>query len=152
MFPLFTVARGIITGVFNNEVLARSEVSTRVTTVYRQLQPVFKPHNATALEYSMLQKEHSDIEMFSFVTNALLDSSSSTGGNTSQNSYMHRYLYGTLYVPIHCGAKHGPGEFIFMGRFILDDPVLTCAPRIEDWLQARRMAAQDGSVQCLLET
>jgi hypothetical protein len=88
--------------------------------------------------------------MFSFVTNELVDSSSA-GGNTSQN-YMHRYLYGTLYVPIHCGAKHGPGEFIFMGRFILDDPVLTCAPRIEDWLQARRMAAQDGSVQCLLQT
>lgn len=145
------VARGTITGVFNNEVLARSEVSTRVTTVYRQLQPVFKPHNMTAFEYSMLQKEHSDIEMFSFVTNALVDSSSA-GGNTSQNSYMHRYLYGTLYVPIHCGAKHGPGEFIFMGRFILDDPVLTCAPRIEDWLHARRMAAQEGSVQCSLQT
>lgn len=146
MFPLFTVARGIITGVFNNEVLARSEVSTRVTAVYRQLQPVFRLRNVT------LQTEDSDLETFSFATNALVDSSSSTGGNTTQNSYMHRYLYGTLYVPIHCGAKHGPGEFIFMGRFILDDPVLTCAPRIEDWLQARRMAAQDGSVQCLLET
>jgi hypothetical protein len=152
MFPLFAVARGIITGVFNNEVLARSEVSTRVTTVYRQLQPVFKPRNVTAFEYSTLQKEHSDIEMFSFVTNALLDFSSSADGNTTQDSYTHRYLYGTLYVPIHCGARHGPGEFIFMGRFILDDPVLTCAPRIEDWLQARRMAAQDGSVQCLLQT
>jgi hypothetical protein len=151
MFFVFAVARGIITGVFNNEVLARSEVSTRITTVYRQLQPVFKPHNLTAFEYSTLRKEHSDTEMFSFGTNALVDSSPA-GWNISQNSYMQRYLYGTLHVPIHCGAKHGPGEFIFMGRFILDDPVLTCAPRIEDWLQARRLAIQDGSAQCSLQT
>ncbi|XP_069685315.1 meteorin-like protein [Periplaneta americana] len=138
------VARGIITGVFNNEALARSEIATRVSTVYRQLQPVFKPHNMSAFEYS-LQEE---MEAFSVVTNVLVDSTTSN----ANTSFIPRYLYGTLYVPLHCGAKHGPGEFIFMGRFILDDPVLTCAPRLDDWLEVRRMAIQEGSAQCSLET
>jgi hypothetical protein len=151
-FSLFTVARGIITAVLNNEVLARAEVSVVVTAVYRELQPLFKPHNTTTFEYSLLQKEQNEADVFPIVvTNALLDSSSS-GGNISENSYMHRYLYGTVYVPIHCGARHGAGEFIFMGRFVLDDPVLSCAPRLEDWLTARRMATQQGSAQCSLLT
>jgi hypothetical protein len=105
----------------------------------------------TAFEYSLLQMEQNEIEVFPVVTNAVLDSSSSSR-NTSENSYVHRYLYGTVFVPIHCGAKHGPGEFIFMGRFVLDDPVLTCAPRLEDWLRARRMAIEEGSAQCSLQT
>jgi hypothetical protein len=152
VFSLFTVARGIITAVYNNEVLARAEVSVLVTTVYRELQPLFKPHNTTTFEYSLLQKEQNEADAFPVVvTNALLDSSSS-GGNMSENSYMHRYLYGTVYVPIHCGARHGAGEFIFMGRFVLDDPVLSCAPRLEDWLRARRMAVKEGSAQCSLQT
>lgn len=145
------VARGIITGVFNNDVLARSEVSVRVTAVYRELQPIFTPHNVTAFEYSLLQHEQNEVDVFPVVKNAFLDYSSS-GGNMTENSYMHRYLYGTVYVPIHCGAKHGPGEFIFMGRFVLDDPMLTCVPRLEDWLRARRMAIEEGSAQCSLQT
>jgi hypothetical protein len=152
VFSLFTVARGIITAVFNNEDLGRSEVSVLVTTVYRELQPLFKPHNTTTFEYSLLQKEQNEADVFPIVvTNAILDSSSS-GGNISENSYVHRYLYGTVYVPIHCGARHGTGEFIFMGRFVLDDPVLSCAPRLEDWLRARRTAMQEGSAQCFLQT
>jgi len=138
--------------VFNNEVLARAEVSLLVTTVYRELQPLFKPHNTTTSEFPVLQKEQIESDAFPIVvTNALLDSSSS-GGNISENSYMHRYLYGTVYVPIHCGAKHGAGEFVFMGRFVLDEPVLSCAPRLEDWLTARRLATQEGSAQCSLQT
>jgi len=136
--------------VFNNEVLARSEVSTRVTTVYRQLHPVFKHRNVTAFEYSILQSERNEIEMFSVVTNSLVDTITA-GGNTSEDSYIQRYLYGTVYVPLHCGAKHGPGEFIFMGRFVLGDPLLTCAPRLEDWLQVQRMAIREGSAQCSLQ-
>jgi hypothetical protein len=152
VFSLFTVARGIITAVYNNEVLARAEVSLLVTTVYRELQPLFKPHNTTTFEYPVFQKEQIETDVFPIVvTNALLDSSSS-GGNISENSHMHRYLYGTVYVPIHCGAKNGAGEFIFMGRFVLDDPVLSCAPRLEDWLRARGLAMQEGSAQCFLQT
>jgi len=138
--------------VFNNEVLARAEVSVLVTAVYRELHPLFKPHNTTTFEYSLLHKEQNEADEFPVaVTNAILDSSSS-GGNISENSYIHRYLYGTVYVPVHCGAKHGAGEFMFMGRFVLDDPVLSCAPRLEDWLRARRMAIQEGSAQCFLQT
>jgi hypothetical protein len=148
---MFTVARGIITRVFNNEVLARSEVTARISTVYRQLQPVFKPHNRTAYEFPTLPTDRVDVETISFGTNALIEPTTSDG-NSSQNPHLHRYLYGTVYLPIHCGAKLGPGEFIFMGRFVLDDPVLTCGPRIEDWLHARRSATQDGSVQCSLQT
>lgn len=138
--------------MFNNEVLARAEVSVLVTAVYRELQSIFKPHNTTAFEYSLLQEEQHEADMIPIVVkNALLDSSSS-GGNITENSYMHRYLYGTVYVPINCGARHGPGEFIFMGRFVLDDPVLSCVPRLEDWLTARRIAMQEGSAQCSLQT
>lgn len=137
--------------MFNNEDLWRSEVSVLVTAVYRELQPIFKPHNTTTFEYSLLQQEQNEADVFPIVTNALLDSSSS-GGNISESSYIHRYLYGTMYLPIHCGARHGAGEFIFMGRFVLDDPVLSCAPRLEDWLRARRMAIQKGSAQCSLQT
>jgi hypothetical protein len=138
--------------VFNNEALARSDVSVRVTAVYRELQPIFNPPNVTTFEYALFQNEQTEVEVLPVVKNALLDSSSSSDTNITENSYMHRYLYGTVYVPIHCGAKHGPGEFIFMGRFVLDDPMLTCAPRLEDWLRARRMAIQEGSAQCSLQT
>ena len=152
MLSLFTVARGIIIAVLNNDDLARAEISLLVTAVYRELQPVFKPRNMTTFEFSFLQKEQDEADALPVVvTNALLDSSSS-GRNISENSYMHRYLYGTVYVPIHCGAKHGPGEFIFMGRFVMDDPVLSCGPTLEDWSRARRMALQKGSAQCSLQT
>ncbi|KAJ9574858.1 hypothetical protein L9F63_007983 [Diploptera punctata] len=138
-------ARGIITSVTNNEFLARSEVSTRVTKVYRQIHPVFKPQNLSAFEYSILEQEQNILKDLSIVTNTVMDSRMST-------SYSPRYQYGTIYVPLHCGAKHGPGEFIFMGRFVLDDPVLTCAPRLEDWLQIQRRAIREDNAQCSLET
>ena len=152
MFILFfvAVARGIITAVSNNEFLARSEVSARVSKVYRQIHPVFKPENMSEYEYSILEQEQNVLKDLSVVTNTIMDSTSNA--NTSVESYSPRYQYGTIYVPIHCGAKHGPGEFIFMGRFILDDPVLTCAPRIEDWIQIKRTAIKEGSAQCSLET
>ncbi|XP_066994828.2 meteorin-like protein [Anabrus simplex] len=112
------VARGIITGVSNNEQLARGEVRTRVSVVYRQLEAVFLPRN-TSDPYQYQYRAHHE---------------------------------GTLMVPLHCGARHGPGEFLFIGRMVLGEPFLTCAPRLEEWAPIRAAALDDGTAQCILET
>lgn len=61
-------------------------------------------------------------------------------------------LQGTVHVPIHCGAKHGDGEFVFMGRLRLGEPELLCAPRMEDWEDAVRKGERDGSLQCEVDS
>jgi len=56
-----------------------------------------------------------------------------------------------LVVPGHCGAKHGTGEFVFMARRKLGDLAITCAPRLEDWLEVVRSESNSGSANCVLD-
>lgn len=55
-----------------------------------------------------------------------------------------------LTLPSHCGAKHGTGEFVFMARRKLGDLAITCAPRLEDWVEVIRAESISGNANCVL--
>lgn len=57
-----------------------------------------------------------------------------------------------LHVPIHCDARHGDGEFVFMARRKLGELALTCAPRLEDWADIVRTENHSGSAHCVLNS
>ncbi|XP_054282777.1 meteorin-like protein [Macrosteles quadrilineatus] len=57
-----------------------------------------------------------------------------------------------LSLPGHCGAKHGTGEFVFMARRKLGDLAITCAPRLEDWVEVVRTESLSGSANCVLNS
>ncbi|XP_076309643.1 meteorin-like protein isoform X1 [Tachypleus tridentatus] len=59
--------------------------------------------------------------------------------------------YTILYRPLKCGTKAGSGEFIFMGRMMLGNPVLHCAPRLAEWHKVRKKAILEGTNQCQLD-
>ncbi|XP_035213717.1 meteorin-like protein, partial [Stegodyphus dumicola] len=58
--------------------------------------------------------------------------------------------YVTLYRPLKCGTKAGMGEFLFLGRWRLGQPVIHCAPRLSHWKEIRRKAISEGTSQCHL--
>lgn len=102
------LAKGTISGIYQNEELQRTELMIRAKQVVRQNVAVFHP------------EEELDFHG----------------------------MYGTVHVPISCGAKHGGGQFLFMGRMMLDNPVLMCAPRLEEWDAVRKVVLRNGSNQC----
>lgn len=58
----------------------------------------------------------------------------------------------TLRMPLHCGAKHGPGEFVFMARRKLGQLALTCAARLDEWVQVVSDVNAQGSAHCVLRS
>lgn len=48
--------------------------------------------------------------------------------------------YYVLHRPLKCGTKSGGGEYLFVGRWQLGYPVVTCAPRYSRWKKMRRKA------------
>lgn len=64
--------------------------------------------------------------------------------NQSQVVVLHR--------PLKCHSKAGLGsEFLFLGRWVLGNPVIKCAPKLSHWKHARHRSIQSGSNQCKLE-
>ncbi|XP_013794848.1 meteorin-like protein [Limulus polyphemus] len=103
------VIRGTISSLRNENALLRTELSVKVTKVFR------------------------DSEGF-----VVLNSR----GVTTET---------VLYRPLKCGTKAGSGEFVFMGRIMLGNPVLHCAPRLAEWHKVRRKAMLEGTNQCQLD-
>ncbi|XP_035214783.1 meteorin-like protein, partial [Stegodyphus dumicola] len=58
---------------------------------------------------------------------------------------------GVLYRPLQCGTRAGTGEFLFLGRRKLGDPILTCAPRWTEWKKIRQKAFSSGNLDCMLD-
>ncbi|KAG8182525.1 hypothetical protein JTE90_002063 [Oedothorax gibbosus] len=56
--------------------------------------------------------------------------------------------YGLVHRPLHCGTRAGKGEFLFLGRWRLGDPVLGCAPRWSEWKKVRKRA---DLAECVLD-
>lgn len=109
---LVSVAKGTISGIYQNEALQRTELMIRAKRVYRQNVPVFHPED----ELDFHGK------------------------------------YGTVHISLACGVKHGGGQFLFMGRMMLDNPVLICAPRLEEWEVVKKAALKNGSNLCDLSS
>lgn len=59
--------------------------------------------------------------------------------------------YFTLHRPLKCQTRAGSGtEFLFMGRWLLNNPVITCAPKLSHWKQVKSKAIDSGANQCQL--
>ncbi|XP_067137173.1 meteorin-like protein [Centruroides vittatus] len=56
--------------------------------------------------------------------------------------------YYVVHRPLKCGTRAGAGQYLFVGRWLLGYPVVTCAPRYSDWKKMRRKALVRGTGQC----
>lgn len=70
------------------------------------------------------------------------DFSTSSGSVPPQYVILHRAL--------NCGTKAGTGEYLFLGKWELRNPVLYCIPRVAEWKKVRRKAVESGMNECLL--
>jgi hypothetical protein len=117
-----TVTRGIIRSIENKDELDAAQLTVKVTKLLRQ-----------STEDNMALTSPSDGESNSVV----MDSSD------------EQVL---LNVALHCGARHGTGEFVFMARRKLGDLALSCAPRLEDWVNIVRKINKEGTAHCVLKS
>lgn len=85
-----------------------------------------------------------------------VDYNINTLGNDSAKDLYNNSEYGivkyfTLHRPLKCGTKAGSGtEFLFFGRWVLGNPVISCAPKIEYWKHVKSKAIESGLNQCQL--
>ena len=125
------VARGFITGVRDRPKLQHTEVLFRATRVFQQTSGVFTPIHST----SSKRHDHHDAfdvsEIFTQIESNLLMTEDHTTFSPIDNT--HQQYTGKFQVPIHCGAQSGPGEFMIMGHVRLGQPMLKCAPRLNQW-------------------
>lgn len=61
------------------------------------------------------------------------------------------YYVGTISRPLRCGTKVGSGEFLFIGRWRLGIPILSCAPRFTEWEKIKQEAIESDNLDCLLQ-
>lgn len=128
------VARGYIRSVENDEELEESRVVVKMTRLLRRLSEDGGgdhtgpgPGPGDPEDNSLDEDEDEGVWV--------------TGDETA-----------SLRMPLHCGAKHGPGEFVFMARRKLGQLALTCAPRLEDWVLIVSDVNQAGSAHCVLRS
>jgi hypothetical protein len=56
-----------------------------------------------------------------------------------------------LHRPLRCNSKAGQGsEFLFMGNWVLGNPVVKCAPKVSYWKHVKSKAIASSSNQCQL--
>ena len=115
------IIQGTISSLFHNQELERSELTIRASSVIKD--PV----------------------------NNLFVINNSSSNDIANNHYgIIRYI--TLYRPLKCGTKAGSGtEFLFFGRWILGNPVISCAPKLTYWKHVKSKAMENGSYQCQLD-
>ncbi|PNF26546.1 Meteorin-like protein, partial [Cryptotermes secundus] len=116
------VARGIIRSIENKEELEVSQLTVKLTKLLRQ----------------------STEDNVSFSSTSVDDSNSVVMGNSDEEVFLN--------VALHCGARRGTGEFVFMARRKLGDLALSCAPRLEDWVNIVRKINKEGTAHCVLKS
>lgn len=125
------VTRGIIRSIEKRSEIEMSEVTVKVTKHLR--------HSSSGVG------GEDDFDSEEYTENSVVGSNSKKNTNNEDG-----VVY--LHVPIHCGARHGDGEFVFMARRKLGELALTCAPRLEDWADIVRTENHNGSAHCVLKS
>ena len=128
------VARGFITGVSHDAKMQRTVIDILASKVLSQTTSVFSPEKSS--------------------NSKLLGTKSSSSLSNKHNFDVlydkKKKLRGKVHYPLVCGAKSGPGEYLFLGSIRLGDPVLKCAPKIQDWERVVKKA--QASAHCELHT
>ncbi|KDR10831.1 hypothetical protein L798_14813, partial [Zootermopsis nevadensis] len=117
------VTRGIIRSIENRDELDAAQLTVKVTKLLRQ-----------STEDNMAP------------TSLSLDGESNNVVTDNSDGQV------LLNVALHCGARHGTGEFVFMARRKLGDLALSCAPRLEDWVNVVRKINKEGTAHCVLKS
>ncbi len=135
------VARGTISSVYNDDLLQRTLLTVRATRVLRQVAPVFRPppprrrrRRSPASSNHLTEEEQEQVE------------------EEEEEEQEEGAAVATLHVPRRCQAKHGHGEFVFMGRRRLGDAILWCAPRLEEWQRWIQQDQLRQAAQCRLQS
>lgn len=116
------VTRGIIRSIENKDELEVSQLTIKVTKLLRR-----------STEDSLSSTSTPDSESNSVVM-----------GGSDEQVFVN--------VALHCGVRHGTGEFVFMARRKLGDLALSCAPRLEDWISIVRKINKEGTAHCVLRS
>ncbi|XP_054155144.1 meteorin-like protein [Oppia nitens] len=117
------IIEGSINSLFHNKPLERSEVTVRAHRVIKD--PVDNTYQTLGHNNSV-----------------------SVDAIISQYGIVKHY---TIYRPLRCRTKAGSGtEFLFIGRWLLGSPVISCAPKLEHWKHVKSKALESGTNECQL--
>ncbi|XP_034248500.1 meteorin-like protein [Thrips palmi] len=126
------VARGYIRTVENDEDLEESRVNVKLTRVLRRLAEAGVEGAGPGLGPG--------------------PDAASNGLDEDEAVWVHGDESATLRMPLHCGAKPGPGEYVFMARRKLSQLALTCAASLDNWVQVVSDVNAQGSAHCVLRS
>ncbi|KAE8737627.1 hypothetical protein FOCC_FOCC016909 [Frankliniella occidentalis] len=132
------VARGYIRAVENDEDLEESRVQVKLTRVLRRLAELEPSQGPGQGQGGAGEDDEDDNEV--------------GGGGADEDEPVWVNEAATLRMPLHCGAKHGPGEFVFMARRKLGQLALTCAARLDHWVQVVSEVNAQGGAHCVLRS
>lgn len=119
------LVEGTIHALMHNKPLERSEVTVRAHRVIKD------PNDNTYTTFDRNSQSVDSVE-------AIISSYGIT-------------KYFTLHRPLKCQTRAGSGtEFLFMGRWLLGNPVITCAPKLSHWNQVKKQAIESAANQCQL--
>lgn len=124
------VARGYIRSVENDEDLEEARVNVKLTRVLRRLVEVGVEGAGPGLG----------------------PDAASNSLDEDEAVWVHGDEGATLRMPLHCGAKPGPGEFVFMARRKLSQLALTCSASLDNWVQVVSDVNTQGSAHCVLRS
>ena len=110
----------------------------------------------TLLHSNQLERSELTVRAHKIIKDPIDNTYQTLGQNNSVSvdAVMSRYgivKYFTLHRPLKCQTKAGSGtEFLFMGRWLLGSPVISCAPKLSHWKHVKSRAQESGTNQCQL--
>ncbi|KAK3931187.1 Meteorin-like protein [Frankliniella fusca] len=138
------VARGYIRSVENDEELEESRVQVKLTRVLRRLAELEPTHGAGG--GGRLGPSAGEDDEDAARDNEVV------AEDEEEDEAVWVNEAATLRMPLHCGAKHGPGEFVFMARRKLGQLALTCAARLDHWVRVVSEVNAQGGAHCVLRS
>ena len=137
------VARGRITSVEHHDRLDRSALHIRADRVIRQTTDIFRP--ASQLTAGGASTGHLSSHTSGRYRPAMVGSPA--GGAAAEAA---EGAEGSVYVPRHCAAHEGRGQYLLMGRHRLGVPMVTCCLAAAEWSRIRAAAERAATNQCVL--
>lgn len=123
------IIRGAITSLHNNEALARTELTLNASQIQKPLFPIV--NSPSIINTANHQQDRRN--------------------GLAQRPAPSPTAAIVLHRPLKCLSRAGLGsEFLFMGKWVLGNPVIKCAPKVSYWKRVKSNAIATGSNQCQL--
>jgi len=139
------VVRGKITSVEHLDRLDRSSLLIHAARVIRQTNDIFRPADQLTFGTAAAATELSNHVSERYRPAILNDLSDNT---LSEDDGQEE---GRVFVPRHCSAHAGHGQYLLMGRHRLGVPMVTCSLAANEWARIRAKAEGAGVNECILE-